>query len=105
VRLFNLQSAEAIRAWGYSLESGVTTFKLENDQSPENMILGQIDSIDEHHGQYSHDPAWSFLEIYGAELTEAVRTKLSAYGEGKITKTKDGFVFNRVLKFKENHEK
>lgn len=43
-----------------------------------------LEDIEDHHGQYSHDPPVTILEVYGA-------TPADYYGYDKIEPTSDGF--------------
>jgi hypothetical protein len=49
-----------------------------------------------HHGDYSHDPPLSVIEVIGLEPTEAVRDELSSYGFGDIELSAEGFVVRRA---------
>ncbi len=46
-------------------EVGVTTFRVNENDSPEDMVFDRLGDVDLHHGEYSHDPAWTVMEIYG----------------------------------------
>lgn len=81
----------------YSLKSGVTSFKVKEGASPQEMFLGVIDNVDLHHGQYSHVPAWSVLEVYGVKPLAMIKAKLEEYGQGSFEETEWGFTFTRKL--------
>lgn len=89
----NRKAAESIWAAhpGESLESGVTTFKFNCDDSPEQILLTVIEAVDLHHGQYSHDPPWTVLEVFGASPTEEVLAAFRGYGVLRIEETPHGF--------------
>ena len=59
---------------------GVTIFNSPEDASAERSLLGQLDTIDLHHGAYSADPPYSELEVIGVVLTEAIQTALEQTG-------------------------
>jgi len=78
-----------------SLESRVTTFKCSVGEQRESSLLRILDTVDDHHGEYSRDPPWTALEIYGAAPTSAVRDKLSEYGVVSFEATVFGFECSR----------
>ncbi len=88
----NEAATEAIRATEpvYSPESGVTLFNA--DASPDAELLSIIGVVEEHHGEHSHDPAVSAIEVIGARPTPAVRDQFAAFGFDRIEATPDGFI-------------
>lgn len=76
----------------HRLESGVTTFNPTPGASPEEECVGILETIDEHHGEYSHDPPWSILEVYGVNLTPRIQNQLKEFGITRFEITEDGFV-------------
>jgi hypothetical protein len=70
---------------------GVTTFKTGDDNSPEDSLLNELDTIDLHHGTYSADPPYTVLEVVGAEINERVKTGLSEFGFNEFQTTANGF--------------
>jgi hypothetical protein len=79
----------------YSLERGITTFNVVESDTSEEMVIGVLDSVDLHHGEHSHTPPWSVLEVYGASATGAVRAELSRFGVTEVTPTSKGFICTR----------
>jgi hypothetical protein len=59
---------------------GVTIFNDFDDRSPEDLLLGELDTIDLHHGSWSADPPYGIVEVLGATPTARVRTALRARG-------------------------
>ena len=94
----NREAAAAIRAehTEHSIASGVTTFNYNANDSPEQTLLGIVANVDLHHGQYSHDPPWSMLEIFGASPTEEVVAALREYGVQRVERTAQGFAASRI---------
>lgn len=70
---------------------GITIFNSPEDASAERSLLGQLDTIDLHHGAYSADPPYSELEVIGVVLTEAIQTALEQTGFKEIHPTDSGF--------------
>lgn len=78
-------------------EAGATIFKVSENDNPEDMVLDRLTDVDLHHGEYSHDPAWSVIEVYGSKPTAALRQALQEFGVDKFRETPDGFVCSRPL--------
>lgn len=87
--------AVAQRIWNqqgeHSLESGVTLFQ-PSGRGPEEDCLSIIYTIQEHHGEYSHDPPLTVVEVHGAKATEKVRHAFAALGFGRLKPSPSGFV-------------
>lgn len=77
----------------YSLEEGVTTFGAA--ETPLASCLSILGTVEEHHGQYSHDPPLSVIEVIGLDPSAAVREELNAYGFEVIEPSECGFVARR----------
>ena len=73
----------------HSLESGVTTFNPAG--TPQASLVAILGTVEEHHGEYSHDPPVSVLEVIGAEPSAAVREELDAYGFHRVEPSEEGF--------------
>ena len=89
--------AEAVRAGSeeHSLESGISTFN--GRESPEESFLSILGVIEEHHGEYSHDPPLSVIEVFGVGATDAIREEAAAYGFRRIEPSDEGFTAYRAL--------
>ena len=79
----------------HSLESGVTTFQVKASDSPQDMCIGILGAIEDHHGGWSHDPPWSILEVYGADLTDGVKRALNGLGFECLEEGKGFFTASR----------
>jgi hypothetical protein len=75
--------------------SGVTTFDFRAGDSPEEIFLKIIGTVDLHHGEWSHEPPWSVLEVYGVAPTTGIRSALEEYGVTQLTQSPDGFIARR----------
>jgi hypothetical protein len=80
-----------------SLENGITTFKISNQDSPESILTDIIVTVDLHHGEYSHNPPWSELHVYGIRLIAKIESKLREFGTGRFESIANGFIFYRQL--------
>jgi hypothetical protein len=76
------------------LDSGITLFN-GSGLSPEAELVEILATIEEHHGEYSHTPALSAIEVFGAHPTAQVRAELSAYGFDDISPSPRGFTARR----------
>jgi hypothetical protein len=73
-----------------SLEIGVTSFKAERSRSSDQIVAAMLETIDLHHGQYSHTPPWSFVEVYGAQPTPLLSAALAEFGFKNIARIAGG---------------
>ncbi len=78
---------------GFSFDSGVTTFNGED--TPEASFLSILGTVEEHHGEDSHNPPLSVIEVIGLEPSALVRDELHSYGFGHIEPSHHGFVARR----------
>jgi hypothetical protein len=76
---------------------GVTIFMTGKDYSPAQMLIGQMETIDLHHGVYSADPPYTTIRIFGSELTIEVRETLAEFGFDSFKITDEGFDAVRPL--------
>jgi hypothetical protein len=90
------QRVWAQRTSGSHLD-GITTFKTREGASVEQMLLGKLDSIDLHHGTYSAEPLYTVLEVIGADVTEQIKSAMSAFGFTEFETTALGFRAVRPL--------
>jgi hypothetical protein len=86
--------AEAEQLWSarptYTHLDAVTTFK-SDCSSPEETLINELDTIDEHHGNYSADPPYTILEVIGTTATEKVKAKLGRFGFNEFEPIPNGF--------------
>ncbi len=96
-----LNRSAAERVWARFPEpnhlKGITIFKSPEDASPERSLIGQLDTIDLHHGVYSSDPPYNVLEVVGVALTEAIRSALAQMGFTEVQTTESGFCVVQTL--------
>jgi hypothetical protein len=81
----------------HSLERGITTFDSDVSQQPEEALISILPTVDEHHGEHSHDPPWDSIEVFGTTATAKVRATLSEYGVTEFFVTPTGFVCRRSV--------
>jgi hypothetical protein len=91
----NDPAVKAVRAdsEAYSLETGVTIFV--PDATAEESLLSILEAVELHHGEYSHDPPVSVIEVVGADTSVAVLEHLAAYGFVRVEPASDGFTAHR----------
>jgi hypothetical protein len=73
-----------------NMQGGVTTF-IQHGADRESWCDAILDSVDEHHNNYSRDPGYSILEVYGTPLTERLRAVFVEFGFSIFTPTDYGF--------------
>jgi hypothetical protein len=76
--------------------TGVTTFGDLPSLSPEDLLLGKMEAIELHHGSYSADPPFTVIEVFGTQLTENARKRLSEYGFAEFHPTQTGYLATRA---------
>jgi hypothetical protein len=69
-----------------------TTFAACDEPDPEDQFLGQLDTIDLHHGHYSSSPPYSIIEVIGCPASDRVRAALDKKGFSIDVITAAGFV-------------
>ena len=77
--------------------TGITTFQADSSTSPEDILLGKLDTIDLHHGPSSADPPYTQLEVFGTHLSDEIRNELSRYGFNDFDLTLEGFRCSRSV--------
>jgi hypothetical protein len=79
----------AERIWrerpGESHLDGITTFRVSSD-SPEENLLGELATIDFHHGPY-----YSRVEVIGAPVSEKIEAAMAEYGIAEFHAEGDRF--------------
>jgi hypothetical protein len=76
---------------------GITIFRTAEDRSPEQVLIDEIGTIDEHHGIYSADPPYTVIRVVGSALTPEVRQVLERFGFDCFTINSGGFDAVRPL--------
>jgi hypothetical protein len=79
----------------------VTTFKFRDEESAEETLLAELDTIDLHHGSYSPKPAYTVLEVVGTAITERIVAGLSTFGFKEFRPTSSGFSADRYVNERE----
>lgn len=89
-----LNRAVAEQIWsqspGFDFEAGVTLFRSSGKGAIQDVadIIGVVDT---HHGESSHVPAVSVLEVYGADAPPELRTVFARYGFTHLIDIDGGF--------------
>ncbi|MCM3870506.1 MAG: hypothetical protein ND895_07435 [Pyrinomonadaceae bacterium] len=87
--------AAAERVWSECPEeshlNGVTTFQIDLNLTADEWCAGILSAVDLHHGEYSHRPPYSVVEVIGTRLTIGLRQAFSKYGLKEFVKGADGF--------------
>ncbi len=70
---------------------GLSSFKVERAARPEDWLISELAEIELHHGEYSHDPPWSRINVIGAKWTERIQKELARFGFTAHRATREGF--------------
>ncbi len=76
---------------GQTHTAGLTTFRVDPEQDPEEWCAGVLGPVMMHHGEYSHTPPVSTLEVFGARPLEQLVGALADHGFAEIAPTAEGF--------------
>ena len=82
----NLAAAE--NAWRAGLSFTVLSV---NGESPEDWLVNHIDSVDQHHNEFSQRPGYSSLRVVGASLSPRVESCLREFGFIRFEQNSGGF--------------
>jgi hypothetical protein len=74
---------------------GITIFADSVGLSVEEILLGELDTIDLHHGIHSATPPYTVLEVVGVNLTVRIKTELVALGFDDFQTDSTGFIATR----------
>lgn len=77
------------------LAAGLTLFN--GNATAEMSLLSILDTVELHHGQYSHDPPLSIIEVLGTDVTDAIREALAALEFTQIHPSHEGFTALREV--------
>lgn len=73
------------------LLDGITSFRLDPKGTPEDWPTQQLTSVDIRHGEYSHNPPYLTLNVFGVKRSVAIQEELDRFGFGGLEDTADGF--------------
>jgi len=73
-----------------NMDGGVTTFR-QYGPCAESCCAAILNTIDDHHSEYSQAPAYADLVVYGVQLTERLRSVLTELGFLTFAPTQHGF--------------
>src|SRR5690348_7219033 len=76
--------------------TGITGFRFVQGVSPEDMLIGELSTIDLHHGPNSSADPWTELVVIGARPTSGVQGALHEFGFDHIIETEGGFRARRT---------
>jgi len=95
----NRAATEVVRAQNpeHHHPGGVTTFQIARNATPEEWCANILATVDLHHGEYSHDPPYTVVEVIGAPLTIRLRQTFSEYELNAFVEKEDGFGASRSI--------
>ena len=74
---------------------GVTTYRPAVPERPAEEIIRLLPTIEEHHGEFAHDPPYDALKIHGFSDNQAIDAALREYGFAFHEKGEDYCEFRR----------
>ena len=60
-------------------DTGYTTFKVDPQGHPEDWLVSELETIDLHHGEMSHDPPYSVLNVIGVSWSLRIQEALGKF--------------------------
>jgi hypothetical protein len=75
----------------HAKRGAITTFRVRMGDPPSAWAINVLGDLDLHHGEYSHTPRYSALEVIGAEATSDLRDALREYGLTELESRDGGF--------------
>ena len=73
-----------------SIEHDVTTFYARQSDPPDEVVASMLDTINDHHGEYGHEPPWSGVEVFGSSPTPRLVAALAEIGFSRVVPTPGG---------------
>lgn len=80
---------------GFDWRLGVTAFLAPDNVTAEQLCLDVLPNIEKHHSMPFTDEPWDALEVYGVELTPAIRQALNYLGFVSFESIDDGFTCSK----------
>lgn len=71
---------------------GLSAFTVDSRKTPEDWLICEIATIDLHHGEWSHFPPWSVINVIGTSWSQRIQAELSGFGFEYHTDTAEGFL-------------
>ncbi|HVG93477.1 MAG TPA: hypothetical protein VND21_03455 [Planctomycetota bacterium] len=75
--------------------SGISSYAAGAGASAEDRVLNILETVDDHHGPYEPDGAWTQIVVMGATLTPALREAFEEIGATAFSVTPGGFQCHR----------
>ncbi len=76
--------------------TGITSFKVPADKTPEDWLLGVLNAVEDHHCEYSQTPPYSILCAIGTVLTPRIRVRLESYHFVRFEDLPEGFLAHKL---------
>ena len=76
--------------------TGITSFRVDASNTPEDWLLGVLDPVEVHHNAYSQTPPYTILRVIGTVLTPRIRERLESDDFVKFEDLPEGFVAHKL---------
>ncbi len=77
---------------------GITSFRFNPEETPEDWLIAEVAAIDLHHGHYSHDPSYSWINVIGTPWSKRIQVALDEFGLFEHEVTTEGFIARRTIR-------
>ena len=77
------------------IDRGITSFAANEGESVEEMCVRIAEDIDEHHGEFAHDPPWTEIEVFGVPLSKRLEDVFIQLGATHFEPSREGFICRR----------
>jgi hypothetical protein len=74
----------------------VTAFQIAASATLEDWLIGVLDEVELHHGEYSQSPSYNALRVIGTGLSQRLRAELESYGFSRFEEAPDGFFAHKM---------
>jgi len=82
-----------------ALSADITSFMVDHKAGPEDWLIAELPVIELHHGQLSHVPPYSVLNVIGVRWSERIQQELRRLGFDNHEPTPNGFVTTRHVDY------
>jgi hypothetical protein len=80
---------------GQNVLEGIASFPFDASAGHEDWLIAELGVIDLHHGEFSHNPPYSILNVIGVQWSERIQRELNSLGFDKYEATSEGFTCMR----------
>jgi hypothetical protein len=64
---------------------------------PSRSVFEILETVEDHHGEFHHEPPWSEIDVFGVELTDELEKAFGDLGVTEFERVEGGFKCRRTL--------